>query len=98
MHLYRIAQEIINNVVKHSGATEAGVKLKRHGHWVQLMVQDNGNGFISRSSVSGLRHGGFGLTGISERVRMLGGKEVIDSVLGQGTTITVTVMLQDGRT
>jgi signal transduction histidine kinase/ligand-binding sensor domain-containing protein len=98
MHLYRIAQEIINNVVKHSGATETRLKLKCHGHSVQLMVQDNGKGFITRPNASGLRRGGFGLTGISERVRMLGAKETIDSVPGHGTTITVTVTLQDERT
>ena len=62
------------------------------------MIEDNGKGFISNSSTTTeSRRRGFGLTGISERARMLGGKEVIHSVRGQGTTITITVMLEDGR-
>jgi signal transduction histidine kinase len=98
MNIYRIAQEGINNIVKHSGATAAKVALKRDGRLVQLMIEDNGKGFISKPSTSTeLRHSGFGLTGMSERARMLGGKEAIHSVPGQGTTITVTVILQDGR-
>ena len=98
MNLYRIVQESINNIVKHSRATEAKVALKRDGRLVQLIIKDNGRGFISNpSTTTESRRRGFGLTGISERARMLGGKEVIHSVRGQGTTITITVMLEDGR-
>ncbi len=96
MNMYRIVQEGINNIVKHSGATEAKVAVKRDGRCAQLMIEDNGCGFISElGSSTELRHRGFGLTGISERARMLGGKEVIHSVPGQGTRITISVMLPD---
>lgn len=98
MNLYRIAQECISNILKHSDATEAEVKLKRDGSRLKLVIKDNGKGFIAGSGEPSEppRHS-FGLAGISERARMLGGKEVINSVPGLGTTITVTLKLQDER-
>jgi signal transduction histidine kinase/ligand-binding sensor domain-containing protein len=98
MNLYRIAQECISNILKHSGATEAKVAFKRDGRRARLVIRDNGKGFNADPSVP-VRSTpqNFGLTGISERARMLGGKEVIHSVPGQGTTITVTLTLQDER-
>jgi signal transduction histidine kinase/ligand-binding sensor domain-containing protein len=97
-NLYRIAQESINNIIKHSGATEAKVTLKRDGRRVQLVIEDNGKGFVAEPGTSTeSRRRGFGLTGVAERARMLGGKEEIHAVPGQGTTITVTVILQDER-
>lgn len=97
MSMYRIVQESVNNIIKHSSATEAKVTLKRNGRTVQLMVEDNGVGFDSNPRASSeSHHFGLGLTGISERAHMLGGREVIHSVPGQGTIITVTVMLKNG--
>jgi signal transduction histidine kinase len=98
MNLYRIVQESISNIVKHSGATEAKVMVKQDGRQVRLVIEDNGRGFVSDPGAGpGLRSRGFGLTSIAERARMLGGKEVIHSVPGEGTTISVTVLLGDGR-
>ena len=98
MNLYRIAQECISNILKHSDATEAEVKLRRDGRKVRLVIKDNGKGFISDSTKPAEVHRrGFGLTGISERARMMGGKETVYSVPGKGTTITVTITLQDER-
>ena len=98
MNLYRIVQESVNNVVKHSGATEAKVVLKCDGRQLRLVIEDNGKGFIADlGKGTGLQGRGFGLTGISERARMLGGKEVIHSVPGQGTRISVSVMLPHER-
>ncbi len=93
MNLYRIAEEAINNIIRHSGASETKLTLKRDGHLVQLTIADNGQGF---SAETGAPVRGFGLTGIAERARMLGGEEVIHSAPGQGTTITITVLLKDG--
>jgi signal transduction histidine kinase/ligand-binding sensor domain-containing protein len=95
MNLYRIVQESINNIVKHSDATEAKVALKRSDRWVQLRIKDNGKGFTCKPSNSTEpRRRGFGLTGISERAHMIGGEEAIHSVPGEGTTIIVTVILR----
>ncbi len=94
MNLYRIVQESVNNIVKHSEASEAKVRLKREGRQVQLTVEDNGRGFqANAASASELRRRGFGLIGIAERARMLGGKEFIQSAPGQGTIVIVTLTL-----
>jgi signal transduction histidine kinase/ligand-binding sensor domain-containing protein len=93
--LYRIAQEGVNNILKHSGAAEARVSLKREGRKVRLLIEDDGRGFVARPGASTESpQRGLGLTGIAERARMLGGKEVIESAPGRGTTITVTLILQ----
>lgn len=95
MSLYRIAQEGVSNILKHSGATEATLALKFDGRQARLVIKDNGKGFISDpGEPAASRRRSFGLAGISERARMLGSKEVIQSVPGQGTTITVTLTIQ----
>jgi signal transduction histidine kinase/ligand-binding sensor domain-containing protein len=97
INIYRIVQESVNNIVKHSGATEAHVTIERDSRGVQLRIEDNGKGFNpeAASGESGKR--GFGLTGISERARMLGGKQIIQSSPGEGTIITLKIGLQNGR-
>ena len=90
MHLYRITQEALNNLVKHSGASAAQITLQHAAHEVKLMIHDNGRGFDPLTPVSQGKRGGFGLHGIDERVRLLGGVWTIQSVPGQGTTIKVT--------
>ena len=88
--IYRIVQESINNILKHARATEAHVEITRRAHRLEVTVRDNGRGFaVGEAGHNG--HGGFGLTGIAERVRMLGGTHSIQSAPGQGTTVTVTL-------
>jgi signal transduction histidine kinase/ligand-binding sensor domain-containing protein len=91
MSLYRVAQEALNNVVKHSRATETRIALKREGLGVRLTVADNGRGFDPQTakaseSLGGSRPG-FGLSGMAERVRLLGGALTIRSTVDQGTTV-----------
>lgn len=96
MHLYRIVQESINNIIKHSKATVAKVALQRNDRQVQLSIEDNGKGLRANQSVAtGSSRQGFGLRSISERVRILGGEQLIHSIPGEGTTITVTIMLSN---
>ena len=87
--LYRIAQEALNNVVKHAQATEATITLHRDAtNSLVLEVRDNGKGFVpwkSRKAVS------FGLIGMRERVYALRGEILIESRPGGGTTIRVTI-------
>jgi signal transduction histidine kinase len=90
--IYRIVQEGLNNIVKHAGATEARVTLKHLGDEVALTVEDNGKGMESSSSRNG---NGFGLVGIQERARMLGGSCTVASRPGQGTILTVRLLLSD---
>lgn len=90
--IYRIVQESLNNVVKHSKAGEAHVAVQCHEHHVDITIRDNGQGFASSASSSGATdRGGFGLKGLAERVHMLGGTHTIESVPGRGTTVRVRI-------
>jgi len=89
MNLYRIVQESLNNILKHSRAQNVHVKLERDVHEVVLEITDDGCGFVpvaQNSSKSGM-----GLKNITERVGMLGGKLKIDSTSDAGTRIAVVV-------
>jgi signal transduction histidine kinase len=91
IHVYRIVQEAVTNVVKHSGATEATVVIKKRATSVSLSIRDNGKGFDLSQLSSPSHHLGFGLTGIGERVRILNGTLLIDSKPQEGTSLTVEV-------
>jgi signal transduction histidine kinase len=89
INLYRIIQEGVNNIIKHSAATEARITIKRETTGAVVTIHDNGKGFVPNRAES--KDGGFGMIGMSERVRMLGGRHIIQSVPGQGTTITIYI-------
>jgi signal transduction histidine kinase/HAMP domain-containing protein len=90
--LFRIAQEAITNIVKHSGASEVLITLNVRNGKVLLVVKDNGAGF-DVSSVSTMKRGGrgLGLHGMQERATILGGKCQIESTAGRGTMVLVEV-------
>jgi len=90
--IYRIVQEGLNNVIKHAGATEVLVTLKHLGDEVAVSVEDNGKGMKTGGNMKG---NGFGLAGIQERARMLGGSCTVDSRPGQGTILTVRLVISD---
>lgn len=85
-NLLRIGQEAITNTVKHSGANWAKIQLEFAAHHVVLEIKDNGSGFLPENC-AGPNDGHFGLLGISERVKRLGGQILISSAPGKGTTI-----------
>ena len=90
--IYRIIQESLNNVVKHSGAGAARVTVRCQEQQVEMEIHDDGHGFAPRAAKAGLAGlGGFGLKGLAERVEMLGGTHAIDSGPGRGTTVTVRI-------
>jgi signal transduction histidine kinase/ligand-binding sensor domain-containing protein len=93
INLYRIVQEALGNCVKHAEATEAHVALRRRGDAVELTVRDNGRGFAAGAAGTGARPK-FGLLGIDERARMLGGRASVRSAPGQGTTVSVQINLE----
>jgi len=87
---YRIVEEALNNVARHSGATEAGVGLEYvPGSHLQLTVADNGRGFVVTDSSSGL-----GIAIIQGYADMTGGNCVIKSSPGRGTEITFRIPLR----
>jgi len=93
--LYRIIQEALNNIIKHSRARRARLSLERDIHCVRLRVSDNGRGFTP-DKVS-LRRG-FGLKNIQERARMIGGNATIHSGPGTGTRLIVEVPVSKEKT
>jgi signal transduction histidine kinase/ligand-binding sensor domain-containing protein len=89
--LYRIVQECLNNILKHSDATLAEINLAINDNEFTLTVRDNGRGFTP----DGNEQVGLGLQGIAERARILGGTHTVNSAPGQGTTVTVRIELKD---
>jgi len=87
INFYRIVQECVGNLVKHSGATEAFVKIELSGENLLLEISDNGKGFTPGKTES--KTGGFGLIGLAERTELLGGNIEIISAPNQGTTIRI---------
>lgn len=95
INFYRIVQECINNLMKHSQATTASVAVRRTVNELLLTIQDDGRGFTPGAASSGSDLGGFGLIGISERTQLLGGRLAIRSEPGQGTMISIKIPLSD---
>jgi PAS domain S-box-containing protein len=84
--LYRIAQEALTNVAKHSRATHVDVILERRSDYVLLVVEDDGVGF---DAASGSGTDGFGLAGMHERAALVGAMLEIESAPDSGTTVLV---------
>ncbi len=87
--LYRIAQEALTNIAKHSRATHVEVILERRGHAVVLIIEDNGIGFDADGGSEPPDDGSrsFGLLGMQERAALIGATLTIESTVGQGTTV-----------
>ena len=83
--IYRIVQEGLTNACKHSQSKKVRVGLVQHGDHVRIVIRDQGVGFDPKT----VEEGRFGLEGIRERARLLGGRSVIDSTPGKGTRIVV---------
>ncbi|HEX6189239.1 MAG TPA: two-component regulator propeller domain-containing protein [Pyrinomonadaceae bacterium] len=88
--VYRIVQEAINNIVKHSQASEATIEVTRDLTRVVIKITDSGKGFVTEARPAAASRG-FGLIGIEERVRMLNGNLAIHSAPGQGTRLEIAL-------
>ena len=90
--LLRICQESLANILKHSEASQVSVTLAYDDAEVRLTVEDNGIGFNPDMPGQPERgDGGFGLIGMRERARLIGGEVTVTSELGGGTTVDVTL-------
>ena len=85
--LYRIAQEALNNVAKHSRARRVEVILERRPDCVLLIVEDDGVGFLEGDAAKTRR--GYGLVGMQERAALVGASLEVESTPGKGTTVLV---------
>ena len=91
LSIYRIIQECLNNVMKHSEAARVTVKIVNSERSILIKISDDGKGFEGIVQNSTEKREGFGLIGMTERVRILGGTLHIISAVGQGTTIKLEI-------
>jgi len=90
--LFRIVQEALNNVAKHSQAAAVEVRVEQRDHSLVLAIADDGAGFLVTDG-GDERRDTFGLVGMEERARLIGGTLDVESSPGSGTTVTITVPL-----
>jgi signal transduction histidine kinase len=88
--VYRLVQEALTNVAKHASASRVEVSVREADCKIEVRVRDDGAGFDPASS-----SGGRGLTGMRERIELLGGRIEVASAPGAGTAITATVPVQE---
>jgi signal transduction histidine kinase len=86
VELYQIAQEALNNILKHAHASKVQINLRFFEELTCLEVIDDGHGFDPEQAARG---GGLGLSGVAERVEKIGGRLQIDSAPGKGTRMQV---------
>ena len=89
MTVYRIVQEAFSNVRRHSGSPRAKFEMRRDGNIVVIRLEDFGNGGSSESQ----NHQGFGITGMQERARLVGGECRVEFRPGRGTMVTARLPL-----
>lgn len=92
--LYRIVQEALTNVARHTQATSVSVLLEKHGPSVKLIVEDNGAGFDVAGVLGTQPRDKLGLYSMRERASLLEGTLTIESTPGRGTTVFVEIPLQ----
>lgn len=88
--LYRIIQELLNNVIKHAKATEAYVQITRDGNRLSLTVEDNGKGFDTQQLT---QNKGAGMSNVETRVAYLNGKMDIQSKPDEGTSVFIEMQI-----
>ncbi len=86
--IYRVLQEALNNVAKHSGADSVTIFLTKRNGTIELTIEDNGRGFVLKEAldIDGSKRG-FGLGSMKERIELSGGSFSLESVRREGTTI-----------
>jgi len=89
--LFRVVQEAVHNIVKHSGAKNASVRLSEDGGALRLQITDAGRGFSLRNT----ERTGLGLVSMRERVNYLGGEIAMTTAAGQGTRIEVRIPIAE---
>ena len=89
--IFRVIQEAMNNIGKHSEASQVRICLKRINGAIKLLVEDNGQGFdVEKKNTAHGKYKRFGLTSMKERTRQSGGSFSIESLKGKGSVIQVT--------
>lgn len=96
INVYRIVQESLNNIIKHSDAAEAEIKIKKFADKVLISIKDDGRGFdVNNVKPSG---SGLGIVGLKERTAIIGGTISINSSRGNGTEIEINLPVEKQET
>jgi len=85
--LFRVVQELITNVIRHSQTNEVFVQFSGAGSYLSIVVEDHGIGF----DVEHTKSEGIGIENLKSRINSIGGEMTIDSVVGQGTTVIIEI-------
>lgn len=93
--LFRVVQESISNIKKHSNASHVAVKMEILNQKINLMIKDNGKGFNIKEVFADKKREGYGLIGMRERIQVLNGEFSIKTSPGQGTSINISVPLDE---
>ena len=88
-NVYRVVQEALNNALKYANCTEIKIRLEETNGQLLGEIKDNGMGF----NLSDTKTRGFGLKNMEERIKLLGGKLIVNSTLSEGTTVQFTIPL-----
>lgn len=94
MTLYRVVQESLNNIVKHSGATKIILNGKRSDNKYYIIIKDNGKGF-SKEEAAEKKKNHFGMSLMQERISIIKGNVMVQSEPGKGTEIKIEVPIDN---
>lgn len=86
IQVFRIVQELLTNIIKHANASESTIQFSEDENLLCIMIEDNGLGFDLKTTTFG-----FGLNNIEKRIENISGELIIDSTLGNGTTIILNI-------
>ena len=96
--IYRILQETLNNIAKHSRASRVRLSLKKTGEDLELFIEDNGVGFnVEKTLAVETGRKGFGLASMKERAELSGGIFIVSSIKGEGTKVRSTWPIELGE-
>jgi signal transduction histidine kinase len=99
-NLFLAFEEALNNVLKHSGASQVRVEFRVQAGRLDISVSDNGRGFENppdQARPAGTRLEGDGLVNMGQRLRDMGGECTIQSRVGQGTTVSLSLSLDSPK-
>lgn len=92
--LFRVAQEAVNNILRHAHASKATISLRKSQNDIYLIIADNGCGFnVEQTMEQAVQHKQLGLLGIRERAALVGGEFILESTPDQGTQLQVRVAI-----
>ena len=91
VNVFRVVQESVNNIIKHSGASHASVHVENSGDEVHIEIRDDGKGFDPSRVHAPDSKAGLGISGIADRLKVLGGTYRVDSSPGTGTRISIVI-------